>query len=68
MCLYRNLVKAFGIICTLSLFCITNVCAKDEISTWVGISRIKMKDMRGMFDDCLGSIKIGHSELVTPAT
>jgi hypothetical protein len=56
MCLYKNLAKAVGIICMLSLFCITNVCAKDEVSAWVGISRIKSKDMNGMFSDRLNDI------------
>ncbi|MDR2396189.1 MAG: hypothetical protein LBD57_06280 [Endomicrobium sp.] len=68
MCSHKNLVKTFGIACMFFLFCITNVCAKDEVSAWVGISRIKMKDMRGMFDDSLlGNIKIDHSELAAPA-
>jgi hypothetical protein len=49
-------VKAFGIVCASFLFCITNVCAKDEVSAWVGVSRIELKDNKGMFANSLENI------------
>ena len=56
MCLcIKILVKAFVVVCVSSLFCITNVYAKDKVSACVGISTIKLKDYKGIFDNSLSN-------------
>lgn len=66
MYLHKNLAKAFVIVCTLSLICIPNVLAKDEVSAWVGVSSIQLKDVNGMFDDSLKKVKLKDSPSNVP--
>lgn len=66
MCLHKNLVKAFGIVCVSFLFCAINAYARDEISAWAGVSTIELKGVKGMFDDSLGSTKLCSPTCIAP--
>jgi hypothetical protein len=64
---HKNLAKVFGIVYAISFFCITNTYAKSEISAWVGVSKLDLKNVNGLFAGFNGKIKIKHSnKLVLP--